>query len=425
MGLFRRWVPCLLLIAAMSGCSSTSSQQKLLPVAELQEVSGNVPAGYIEIQGVSAGTFDPSYWQNDTLNWVPDVRAPLLPPQATGQYQNIYSPWPLEQPNGWRVFYGGWDGSDTPNDRVYSITTSDFLTFDNRTLVIDHGVFEHVNNVNVHQLPDGSYHMVCTVAPDQFGWNKPAYFSSPDGVTWNGSSQPYSAQLSDIVSIPNYDLFSGGDFNGANVLFPDNNAWTLYFSNWNDQGPDGTLDRATTNSPPSFQLQGLALVTGHMVNDVKKFQINGKNWYLMGLHTNIEHVWYSLSNDGVQFSQEHTMFGSAYASDLFLITLGFVTRNNQVLGVLYGGNTEGAFQAQDAIFGRWLQKKVVITDSSGVTYAAQGGFGPDRQWFKAPASGTISGTVTVQAEDGVTPLASGSASVSAGKAYQLVLIGGG
>jgi hypothetical protein len=140
MGLFRRCVPCLLLIAALSGCSSTSSQQEPLSVAELQEVSGNVPAGYIEIQGVSAGTFNPSYWQNDTLNWVPDVRAPLLPPQATGQYQNIYSPWPLEQPNGWRVFYGGWDGSDTPNDRVYSITTGDFLTFDNRTLVIDHGV---------------------------------------------------------------------------------------------------------------------------------------------------------------------------------------------------------------------------------------------------------------------------------------------
>src|SRR5216684_6461692 len=85
MGFLRRCVPCLLLIAAMSGCSSTSSQQKPLPVAELQEVSGNVPAGYIEIQGVSAGTFNPSYWQNDTLNWVPDVRAPLLPPQATGQ----------------------------------------------------------------------------------------------------------------------------------------------------------------------------------------------------------------------------------------------------------------------------------------------------------------------------------------------------
>jgi hypothetical protein len=145
----------------------------------------------------------------------------------------------------------------------------------------------------------------------------------------------------------------------------------------------------------------------------------------MGLHTNIEHVWYSLSNDGVQFSQEHTMFGSDYASDLFLITLGFVTRNNQVLGVLYGGNTEGAFQAQDAIFGRWLQKKVAITDSSGVTYAAQVGFGPDRQWFKAPPSGTITGTVTVHADDGVTPLASGSVNVTAGKAYQLVLSGGG
>ena len=97
------------------------------------------------------------------------------------------------------MFYGGDDGSDTPNDRVYSVTTEDFLGFQNRGLVIDHGVFVHVNNVNVQQLPDGSMHMICTVAPDPAGLNKPAYFSSPDGIIWNGSPQPYQAQFSDIV----------------------------------------------------------------------------------------------------------------------------------------------------------------------------------------------------------------------------------
>ena len=52
-----------------------------------------------------------------------------------------YSPWPLEQANAWRLFYGGWDGTATPNDRVYSVTTSDFLSFENRVLVIDHRPF--------------------------------------------------------------------------------------------------------------------------------------------------------------------------------------------------------------------------------------------------------------------------------------------
>ena len=41
-----------------------------------------------------------------------------------------------------------------------------------------------------------------------------------------------------------------------------------------------------------------------------------------------------------------------------------------------------------------------------------------------PASGSIQGTITVYAEDGVTPLARGSVNVSGGNAYQLALSGG-
>jgi hypothetical protein len=59
--------------------------------------------------------------------------------------------------------------------------------------------------------------MICTAFPDQYNTNKPVYFSSLDGVTWNGSPEPYAAQLSDIVSIEGYAAFQAGDFNGANV----------------------------------------------------------------------------------------------------------------------------------------------------------------------------------------------------------------
>ncbi len=202
---------------------------KKLVSAQLQEVQGPVPAGSVEIQGVSTGSFNPTEWQQDTLNWVPDVRVPMVAPQP-GPFQNIYSPWPLEQINGWRMFYGGWDGTATSNDRVYSVTTSDFLSFNDHQLVIDHGDFLHVNNVNVTQLPDGSMHMICTIALTQTSNGKPAYFFSPDGVIWNGSPEPYSAQLSDVVSIPNDPLYAGYDYNGANVLFRENGSWTLYYS---------------------------------------------------------------------------------------------------------------------------------------------------------------------------------------------------
>lgn len=70
MGLLDRSVPCLFLIAAMVGCSSTGSQQTSLQTAEVQEVPGQLPASTIEIRGLSAGALDPPYWQNNTLNWV-------------------------------------------------------------------------------------------------------------------------------------------------------------------------------------------------------------------------------------------------------------------------------------------------------------------------------------------------------------------
>jgi hypothetical protein len=63
----------------------------------------------------------------------------------------------------------------------------------------------------------------------------------------------------------------------------------------------------------------------------------------------------------------------------------------------------------------------VITDSSGAQSLLQGGYGPDRQWFEAPPTGFLQGTITVYAEDGVTPVSVGSVNVSGGKAYSLVL----
>jgi putative Ig domain-containing protein len=395
--------------------------------AQMQPTAGQAPAGVIEIQGLSAGAFNPFIWQQNTLHWISDVRIPMLAAQTTGPNQNIYAPWPLEQPNGWRLFYGGWDGTDTSNDRVYSVTTPDFLSFANRTLVIDHGVFQHVNNESVQQLPDGSMYMICTVCCPGNNLDKPAYFSSPDGVTWNGSPEPYSAQLSDMVAISNDPEYVAGDFNGGNVLLREPDAWTLYYSG------NAEVSMATTVSLPEFQRTGVALSTPNWAagapswaNDVKKFQIAGKNWYLMTLYVNLNVpnppiLSYSLSNDGIQFGPEQELFAGAFPQDQFLITPAFVTRGNQILGVLYGADSTSLIQAQDAIFARWLQKEMVITDSAGAGVAVQGGYGPDRQWIQAPASGSLDANLSVYAEDGLTPLGKGTVSLNAGRAYILIL----
>ncbi len=394
--------------------------------AQMQQVSGQAPAGVIEIQGLSAGPFNPESWQRNTLNWVPDVRIPMLAAQTTGPNQDIYAPWPLEQPNGWRLFYGGWDGTNDFNDRVYSVTTPDFLSFANRTLVIDHGAFTAVNNESVQQLPDGSMHMISTVCcPDNL--DKPAYFSSPDGATWNGSPEPYSAQLSDMVAISNDPAYGASDFNGGNVLVRDNGAWTLYYSG------NAEVSLATTISPPEFQRTGVALSTPNWAdgtpswaNDVKKFQVAGKSWYLMTLYVNLNVpnapiLSYSLSNDGIQFGPEQELFAGAFPQDQFLITPAFVTRGNRILGVLYGADSTSLIQAQDAIFARWLQRKMVVTDGTGTQVAIQGGYGPDRQWIQAPLSGSLNANLSVYAEDGITPLGKGTVSLNAGQAYMLVL----
>ena len=303
-------------LSALAGCSSSQGgpPPQTVGSAQLEEVPGQAPANVVEIQTVSAGPFNPSYWQSNTLNWVPDVRDPLLAPQP-GRNQNIYSPWALEQTNGWRMFYGGWDGSDTPNDRVYSITTPDFLSFNDRTLVIDHGAFQHVNNMNVHQLLDGSLHMICGVFPDSLGLDKIGYFSSPDGVTWNGSPQPYSAQLSDTIAIPNDPSYEATDYNGGNVLLRDNGLWVLFYSAGISSAHG--VSRATTLNPPAFEFAGEAIDSSHYANDVRLFQAGGQNWYLMALYVEeITHIppptlTYSLSSDGMQFGPEQPLFGGA------------------------------------------------------------------------------------------------------------------
>ena len=400
-------------------------------LAQLQAVSGSLPAETIEIQGVSAGPFNPLSWQQNTLNWVPDVRIPMLAAQITGPWQNIGAPWPVQQSNGWLLFYGGWDGTSTPNDRVYDVPTPDFLSFGTRSLIIDHGAFQHVNNVNVTRLSDGSMHMICTVLPGPTGLDKPAYFFSPDGgSTWNGSPAPYAAQATDVLTVTNDNDYPTSDYNGGNVLLWENNAWTLYYSLgvWHAQAP-ANISRATGADPLQVESTGPVLDTNHYGNDVRKFNVEGKNWYLMALYivttgdtnkdTNIV-FFYSLSTDGLSFGEQTTLFRGATANDRFIVSLSFVVAGDSVLGVLYSGNPAGPCCAGQ-IFARWLQRSITITDSTGAQFVLRGGYGPDRQWFTLPSSGPIQGNITVFAEDGITPLAKGTVNTSAGQAYRLTI----
>ena len=138
-------------------------------------------------------------------------------------------------------------------------------------------------------------------------------------------------------------------------------------------------------------------------------------------------LWYSLSTDGIHFENEREMFQSLNGDDRYIFAVGYVRSGNALLGVLYGaGATAGLDRNQ--IFGRWLQKKVVITEETGnpypgpgAEYDAAGALGPDRQEFKVPIDRQkLVGTLTVYAEDGITPLGSTKVEMEAGKMYSLV-----
>lgn len=390
-----------------------------LGVASMADVSvrmigGQAELGQIEIHGVGSGDFDAKLWQSGKLNFVADTRSPLIAPRQRGLWRNIYAPSIIDLGDSWRVFYGAWDGVDTGNDRIYSVTTADFIDFGARQTVIEHGEFIHVCNVTSVRLPDGSYRLMCTAYPDKEGLNKPATFTSPDGFGWNGCKAQCPAQQSDIIKIDGYDKYAAADINGMNVIFYEDGVYRLYFNNFKDFG---RVYRATSKDGRNFTFDGVCVEMGACVNDVKKFTASGKPVYLMGLHMNGDRLWYSLSTDGMKFDTPHEMIKNLGAEDRYMVAVGWVTRGNRVLGFLYGAGAVPELN-RNRIFGRWLQKRVVFVASDGTRYEPSSALGPDRQIIKVPKD--MDGTFEVYAEDGVTLLGKspGKAVPSAG--YEVV-----
>ena len=425
-----RAFPALLAVAAIYLAGPICAAANL-EVVEIPK--GQAPLGMVEIQGVGAGPFDPVEWQNDQLNWVPDVRAPLLAPRMAGAFRNIYAPSAVTEGTGWLFFYSAWDGTESGNDRVYMSRTADFIDFYDRHTIIHNGQFVHVSNVNAQRLDQNSLELFATAWPDPERANKPVYFFSKDnGKTWNGSPTPYHAELKDIVQVDGYAGYKKGDLNGANVLLREGHKYRLYFTNWHD---GGKLYWAEGKAPTAFAFGGVSLNTFHAVNDVKKFQANGREWYLMALHKKgdvgltikgADQLWFSLSNDGRTFGTEHKMVRSRGDDDRYIFAVGFITRSDRVLGVLYGAGPT-VLCNRNQIFGYWLQKRVVLvakpgySEGNGAEYQAQGALGPDRQWIKLPLDQPFQGTLNFYGEDGVTLIGTVPVNLKPGCVYQLKL----
>lgn len=395
---------------------------------------GQSPDQTIEIEGVQAGAFNPDYWRAGHLYLLPDVRRPMLAPKLAGVFRNIYAGYALEEPWGWRVFYSAWDGIDDPHDRIYEASTKDFLDFDNRHTVVEPGEFLHTSNVVVGKRPQGGYFMLATAADELPGpfrsTNKPVFFTSKNGDSWNGDVVPYQAKAADIIDVYGYPNYARADLNGANVLDEGAGVARFYFSDWTHPGAVYWAEGPDENH---LQYGSAALETIHAANDVQLFNVDGKPWYLMGLYkkgdvgltaSDSEHLWYTLSNDPHSFPEERLLLTTTAPLDRFIFSVGFVRRGDRLLGVIYGAGDE-ATDNHNQIFATWLQKRVQLiaqkeyNDGNGATCEAIGALGPDRQRFRLPDNKPFDGELRVFDDDGTTLLGSTSVHLEPGRVYRI------
>ena len=373
----------------------------------VEKVDDRRSDGCVEVRGVGAGAFEPEIWEKGTVNLVSDVRQPMLEPRE-GKFRNIYAPSAVEVEGGWRLFFGGWDGTASGNDQIYTLTTSDWRALEDRRPVIEHGAFEHVCNVSALRGEDGRFELMCTAYPDAKGLNKPALFRVGDGA------KSLRASAEHLISIRGYEPFASADINGMNVILRERGAWRLYFNNFRDFGKTFL---ARSEDGKSWTYEGVALEAPLMVNDVKKVRARGQDWYLMALHHNAGDLQYSLSRDGRAFGKPMTLLTSGGVADGYIVAVGWVVQKDRVLGVLYGAGSAGSLD-QNRIFARWVQKKVEWVSEDGKRAAPTGALGPDVVRFDVSGKGKFE----VLSEDAKTVLGSSARiTVMGGETWRIVL----
>jgi hypothetical protein len=394
------------------------------PAVEVVLTTNVAPTGYLEVTGVEAGEFNPLIWQDGTLNFLPDLRSPLLAPRS-GKFRNIYAPSAVETPGGYRLFYGAWDGVPTGNDRIYSATTDlRFQDFVDRHAIIVPGSYTHVCNVNALGSDDGSFTLFATLYPVR-GLNKPAFFKcDATGTNWNGlSDEPYTVRGQDVVDISGY-AYTNADINGMNVMLRESGVYRLYFGDF--KNPGGTF-RATCTDGKHYTFEAKVLDGPGFVNDVKKFSVGKTSYYLMGLHGNGTRLWQTVSTNGAAFPPTRTLLTNLGADDAYIVALGWVVRGSQeapgrkLLGVLYGAGPVSALN-ENRIYARWLQRRLVFVADDGQHYPGMRALGPDRQLLSFTSAQPVSGRFQVYNENGGILLGvSRAITVRSGETYQVRL----
>lgn len=359
-------------------------------------VGSGSPAGSVEVRNVVARNFNPNRLANDC--WHYDARNPILAPSA-GTWRNIYAPSAVNNgPNLWNIYFGGWDGSATGNDRISLTVTGDrFNTFGTRPVVINNGTFIHVNNETVVKVGPNDWRMAYTTVLAGAGQlNKPCYATSTNGLAWTPSAGSSSYRM----TMTGYANWATADVNGSNVIYYDGSLYHMYFTDFANFG--GTFHATSTNNI-NYTYVNQVMNAAIIANDMKKFTFNSADQFIWGYHRNRDYVRYSIgpnpSNAGTGVADLFTYKGTA---DRYITSCGFVQEANKLIGCLYGASSSTSL-TQNQIFARWLQRKVVFNNSSIRWGDIEDSVGPDKVRFYTAAGQYVeTGTFKVYAEDGVT-----------------------
>ena len=330
---------------------------------------GNVASNENEIRNVGSDGFDP----NKFSNWNFEYRKPFIAANSGGN-SNIYAPTLVKNGGAWNVFFGGWDGTTDFHDRIsLTVTGDDFLTFGSHALVINSGIMDHVNNGSALKTGVNQWWLYYTTLPTGSGAkNKPCYATSANGLNFtpNAGNSNYS------LTMTGYSPWANADVNGSNVMLNKNGTYHLYFDNFTTN-LDG-VHYAISTDGINFTYQNAALTeNGRVCNDVKEFTFNNQNYYVMMAHANTSAVFYSVSNNLSSFPTTQTLTNNFNSNDQYITAVGIASDNNRCLGLLYGA---GAVPTLDhnAIYAKWLQKKVIFSNQYIYWGIGESGYGPDR-----------------------------------------------
>jgi len=108
---------------------------------------------------------------------------------------------------------------------------------------------------------------------------RPIYFSVPM-ATWRGGARRTLPAQMRFRRMEGYDKYPKRGFERRQVLLRDMTRTTLLQQL--DRRRNSLLGAGDT--PADFKFGGVSLKTYHAVNDVEKFTVDGKPWYLMALH---------------------------------------------------------------------------------------------------------------------------------------------